>query len=228
VNSKEKTDVTQVKICGITNTEDALVAAQCGAAALGFIFYPPSPRYIKPVDAKIIISALPDKIVKVGVFVNEQPENIKKLMETCALDMIQLHGDESPEYCRQFPASMMIKAFDLINNDDMNRALTYPVAALLVDSRHAGLYGGTGKVSNWELASRLKNKKSLILSGGLNAENVADALKTVAPTALDINSGVEASPGKKDHKKLARIFDIIRAYDTTPPNLHSIFQKRKI
>jgi phosphoribosylanthranilate isomerase len=220
--------VIQVKICGITSTEDALVAAQYGAAALGFIFYPPSPRYIKPVDAKKIISAMPDKVVKVGVFVNEQPENIKKLMETCVLDMIQLHGDEAPEDCRQFPKSMIIKAVELKNNDDINRALSYPVSAFLLDTRHAGLYGGTGKVSNWELASRLKNKKPLILSGGLNAENVADALKTVAPDALDINSGVEASPGKKDHKKLARIFDIIRAYDTTPPNLHSLFQKRKI
>ena len=218
--------MTEVKICGITSTEDALVAAHCGATALGFIFYPPSPRYIKPEDAKIIISALPDKVVKVGVFVNEKPENIKKLVEACALDMIQLHGDESSEYCRQFPTSMMIKAVELKNNDDIDRALTYPVAALLIDTRDAGLYGGTGKKSNWGLAGDLRGKKPLILSGGLNAENVADALKTVGPVALDINSGVEASPGKKDHQKLACIFDIIQASDTKHENFQLIFKKR--
>ena len=218
----------EVKICGITNIEDALCAVQCGAKALGFIFYPPSPRYIKSYNAQKIIGALPDKVVKVGVFVNEQPENIKKLVETCGLDMIQLHGDESPEYCLQFLTSMMIKAVELKNNDDIDRALTYSVAALLLDTRDAGLYGGTGKKSNWKMACRLKDKKPLILSGGLNAGNVADALETVDPDALDINSGVETSPGKKDHQKLARIFDIIRAYDTKHENLQSIFKKREI
>lgn len=220
--------MTQVKICGITNTEDALVAAQCGAAALGFIFYPPSPRYIKPFDVKKIISALPYNVVKVGVFVNDEPENIKKIVASCALDMIQLHGDESPEYCRQFPAPMIIKAIELKNNDDIHRALTYHAAALLVDTRHAGLYGGTGITSNWNLASRLNSKKPLILSGGLNAENITEALKTIAPDALDINSGVETSPGKKDHKKLARLFDMIRTSDTKPENSQRIFKKREL
>ena len=220
--------MTQVKICGITNTQDALVAAQCGASALGFIFYPPSPRYIKPEEAKKIISVLPDKLIKVGVFVNEKPKNVKKIMEYCPLDMIQLHGDETPEYCRQFRASIIIKAVELKNRNDLKRVLDYDVAAILVDSRHAGLYGGTGKKSNWELACGVKNKKTLILSGGLNEENIAEALKTVAPAALDICSGVESSPGKKDHKKLAHIFDIIRASDTTLENSQLIFKKRKI
>lgn len=220
--------MTQVKICGITNTQDALIAAQCGAAALGFIFYPQSPRYIKPEEAKKIIRALPDKLIKVGVFVNEKLQEIKRIKDFCALDMIQLHGDESPEYCRQFPASIVIKAIELKNHDAVNRALSYCVAALLVDTRHAGFYGGTGKKSNWELACRIKNKKPLILSGGLNAENIAEALKTVAPAALDINSGVELSPGKKDHKKLVHIFDIIRASDTTLENSQLIFKKREL
>ncbi len=219
--------MTQVKICGITNQEDALAAAQCGSAALGFIFYPPSPRYIKPEDAKIIIGSLPDKLVKIGVFVNEKPQEIKRVMEYCALDMIQLHGDESPEYCRQFPAAVIIKAIELKNNDDVIRTLDYDVAAILVDNRHAGLYGGTGKKSNWDLACRIKDKKPLILSGGLNADNIAEALKSVAPAALDINSGVEKSPGIKDHKKLAQIFDIIRTADTTPVNSLLIFKKRE-
>jgi len=105
--------MTQVKICGITNSQDALAAAKCGAAALGFIFHPPSPRYVKPEDAKKIISSLPEKLVRVGVFVNEKPEKIKRIMEYCALDMIQLHGDESMDFCRNFPASIIIKAIEL-------------------------------------------------------------------------------------------------------------------
>ena len=218
--------MTQVKICGITNEEDALCAAKLGAAALGFIFYPPSPRNIKPADARKIVSVLPDELVKVGVFVNEKADEIKRVMEYCGLDMIQLHGDESPEYCREFSAYRIIKAVELKNEDDLNRALDYDVAALLVDSRHAGLYGGTGKKANWELACRIKNKKPLILSGGLNEENIAEAMQTVAPAALDINSGVESKPGKKDHAKLARIFDIIRAVDTAPDNALLIFTKR--
>lgn len=218
--------MTQVKICGITNKEDALFASQCGTAALGFIFYPPSSRYIKPDDAKKIINTLPDNVIKVGVFVNEKPLEIKRIKDYCALDMIQLHGDESPEYCCQFQASIVIKAVELKNDDDVKGALSYDVAALLVDTRHAGLYGGTGKKSNWELACRLMNKKPLILSGGLNEENVTAALKTVAPAALDINSGVEISPGRKDHTKLRRILDIIRSADTTPDNTILIFTKR--
>lgn len=219
--------MTQVKICGITNLQDALVATRCGAAAVGFIFYPPSPRHIKPVDAKQIVGSLPDKLVKVGVFVNETPQEIKRVMEYCSLDMIQLHGDETPEYCHQFPVAITIKAVELKNNDDVKRALGYKVAAILIDSRHAGLFGGTGKKSNWELTCRIKDKKPLILSGGLNADNIAEALKSVTPAALDINSGVEASPGKKDHKKLTQIFDIIRAFDATPENSLLIFKKRE-
>jgi phosphoribosylanthranilate isomerase len=218
--------VTPVKICGITNKEDALYAAGCGAAALGFIFYPASPRYVKPEDARKIISILPDELVKVGVFVNEKADEIIRVMEYCGLDMIQLHGDESPEFCREFTASQIIKAVELKNDDDLKHAYSYEVAALLVDSRHAGLYGGTGRKANWKLACRTKNKKPLILSGGLNEENIAEALQTVAPTALDINSGVESEPGKKDHAKLARIFDIIRAVDTTSDNVLLIFTKR--
>lgn len=217
--------MTSVKICGITNDGDALFAARCGAAALGFIFYPPSPRYIKPDDAKNIIVVLPDQVIRVGVFVNENPDAIKRIMEYCALDMIQLHGDESPEYCRQFPASMLIKAVELKNEDDINRAFTYDAAAILVDSRHAGLYGGNGKTVNWKLSRRISNKKPLILSGGLNAKNVIDALQTVKPAALDINSGVEESPGRKDHKKLAQIFKTIRAEDTASEDLQKIFKK---
>ena len=218
--------MTQVKICGITNEEDALCAAKLGAAALGFIFYPPSPRNIKPADARKIVSVLPDELVKVGVFVNEKATEIKRVMKYCGLDMIQLHGDESPAYCREFPASQVIKAVEFKNDDDFNQASGYDVAAILVDSRHAGLYGGTGKKANWELACRIKNKKPLILSGGLNEGNIAEAIKAVTPNALDINSGVELRPGKKDHAKLARIFDIIQHADVELNERQLIFSKR--
>ena len=217
--------MTQVKICGITNKEDALCAAKLGASALGFIFYPPSPRYIKPADARKIVGVLPDDLIKVGVFVNEKPKEIKRIMEYCGLDMIQLHGDESPEYCREFPSAQVIKAVDLKNEADFVYAKSYHVGAILVDSRHAGLYGGTGRKSNWDLACRIKNKKPLILSGGLNEKNITEALKTVAPAALDINSGVESKPGKKDHAKLARIFDIIRHTDVEPGEI--LFLRRE-
>ena len=218
--------MTQIKICGITNEEDALHAAGCGAAALGFIFYPPSPRYVKPEDARKIISVLSDKLVKIGVFVNEKVDEIKRVMEYCGLDMIQLHGDESPEYCLDFQASRIIKAVELTNEDDLNIAFDYDVAALLVDSRHAGLYGGTGKKANWDLAYRIKKNKPLILSGGLNEENIVQAIKNVAPHALDINSGVESKPGKKNHAKLARIFDIIRSAGVKPSEITLVFARR--
>jgi phosphoribosylanthranilate isomerase len=226
VPSEERVKVTEVKICGITNQEDASFAANCGAAALGFIFYPLSPRYIKPANAEQITGGLPDKTVRVGVFVNADPEEINKIVERCGLDMIQLHGDESPDYCSQFPASMVIKAIELKNEQDLNNALNYNVTALLIDCRHAGLYGGTGRKANWDLACRIKNTKPLILSGGLKKDNIVEALRSVAPAALDINSGVETSPGRKDHEKLARIFDIIRAADTAPEISPLIFSKR--
>lgn len=214
----------QVKICGITNLEDALCAAESGAAAVGFIFYPPSSRYIEPQKAREIIGCLPDHLVAVGVFVNEQTEIVKKIFEDCCLDMIQLHGDESSEYCRQFPTRLVIKALELKTEEDLKKAAGLAVAAILVDNRQAGLYGGTGKTANWELARRLS--KPMILSGGLNEGNVADALQKVHPAALDINSGVESAPGKKDPAKIARIMQIIKD-GTTGNKIQKIFIRRE-
>jgi phosphoribosylanthranilate isomerase len=220
--------VTQIKICGITNEEDALRAAKLGAAALGFIFYPPSPRYVRPKVVRKIVKKLPLNLAKVGVFVNESAEEIKKIIKYCRLDFIQLHGDESVEYYRNFPTSTIIKTVELLNESDLVKAFSYNVAAILVDSRHAGLYGGTGKRANWALACRIKNKKPLILSGGLNEDNVAQAIKDVAPHALDINSGVEKSPGKKDHIKMVRIFDIVHKVGSEMDDTPLIFTKREI
>lgn len=198
----------QTKICGITNIEDALCAAANSATAVGFIFYPPSLRYIQPQQARVIIDKLPRDLVKVGVFVNETAEEVKRIFYYCGLDMIQFHGDEPPDYCRQFPARGIIKAMELRNEEDVRTAAHYDVAAILADSRHAGLYGGTGKTSNWDLAKRFS--RPLILSGGLNENNMIEALHKVKPGALDINSGVENAPGKKDPAKIARIMQIIK------------------
>ncbi len=218
--------MTQIKICGITNIEDALCAASCGSDALGFIFYPPSPRYIAPEQARLIIKKLPLNIVSIGVFVNEDTKEVKKIAELCDLDFIQLQGDESVEYCQDFSSKIIIKAVELCDENDLQNAVRYNAAAILTDSRHAGLYGGTGKKSNWDLALQLKSKKPLILAGGLNENNVCEALEKVVPHALDINSGVEIKPGKKDHEKLARIFDVIRRAAAGHKEMELIFTKR--
>jgi phosphoribosylanthranilate isomerase len=214
----------QVKICGITNLEDALCAASNGAAAVGFIFYPPSPRYIAPQKASEIIDRLPPDLVKVGVFVNERTTTVQEIFNDCRLDMVQLHGDESPEYCRAFPARQTIKALALENDGDLKKAAAFDVSAILVDSRHAGLYGGTGKTANWEMASQIL--QPLILSGGLQEENILEAIRGVHPSALDINSGVERSPGKKDPGKIARLIGMIQS---APPGdeVPQIFVQRE-
>jgi phosphoribosylanthranilate isomerase len=198
----------QVKICGITSLQDALCAAENGAAAVGFVFYPPSPRFIEPQKAAEISKALPARLVRVGVFVNAEEPCVWRTFEDCRLDMIQLHGDESPAYCRQFPKNRIIKAMTLKTDDDVRRAGDFDAAAILVDARHAGLYGGTGKTVRWDLAGKIAGP--LILSGGLNESNVLSALQKVRPAALDINSSVEERPGKKDAIKIKNIMQLIK------------------
>ena len=209
----------QVKICGITNLEDALTAAENGADAVGFIFHPPSPRFIEPQKAAQITKALPDRLVKVGVFVNEKESFVRHTIEHCRLDMIQLHGDESPGYCRQFPKNRILKALVLQTEEDVRKSEAFDVAAILVDARHNGLYGGTGRTADWDLARKIAGP--LILSGGLNEFNVPAALEVVRPAALDINSGAEEKPGKKDSAKIARMMRIIHSASAgeTPLNI---------
>lgn len=200
----------EIKICGITRLEDALHAASCGANALGFIFYRQSPRYIAPAVAAKIIAQLPRDICKVGVFVNEQAKMIKETAAACGLDLIQLHGDETIYYCEGFRRDVLIKALPLETEEDLQGASRYPVRALLVDARATGRYGGTGRQVSWSLAARMGKQRPLILAGGLNSENIAAALRTVRPRAVDINSGVEDAPGKKNAEKVKEIIAIIR------------------
>lgn len=200
----------EIKICGMTRLEDVLVAAECGAHALGFIFYPRSPRYIPPAEAKELISHLPSEVVRVGVFVNEKAETVKEIQDFCGLDLLQLHGDESPDYCRRFSSSHLIRAVSPRSEEDLPPLEKYPCRAILLDSRKGKLYGGTGRPSNWALGVRIRERFPLILAGGLNAGNVSEAIKTVAPQAVDINSGVESAPGIKDPEKIRAVIDIVQ------------------
>jgi phosphoribosylanthranilate isomerase len=202
--------MTQIKICGITNIDDALCAAACGADAVGFIFHEASPRYIAPKRAKGIIAALPRRISTVGVFVNREAEEVAQTVEDCGLDLIQLHGDESPEYCRRFPPERLIKAVFPQAPEDIRALDAYEVRAFLVDARKAGCYGGTGKRADWGIAARLGKTHPLILAGGLGIANIGEALSAVAPGAVDINSGCERTPGIKDHDRMRRIVGMIR------------------
>ncbi|MHB8772735.1 MAG: phosphoribosylanthranilate isomerase [Syntrophales bacterium] len=205
--------MTEIKICGITRREDALCAAESGADALGFIFHRPSSRYVTAERAREIIAELPRGIVTVGVFVNRPAEEVERIVATCGIDLIQLHGDESPDYCRGFAAERIIKAVSPRTAADLGRLADYEVRAFLADARDAGRYGGTGKRADWELAARIGKKHPLNLAGGLDAEAISAALAAVAPCAVDINSGCERSPGIKDHDLLRQIIRVTRDTD---------------
>lgn len=215
--------MTEIKICGITNLEDARCAFELGADALGFIFHPKSPRYVTPGAAKEIIQGLPGKITKVGVFVNREHQVVKGMASYCGLDIIQFHGDETPEYCSSFQTYPLIKAISEWKETELNRLSEYPVKAFLVDARDTERYGGTGKKSNWTLAKKIGEIKPLILAGGLKEENIREAIETVSPDAVDINSGVEISARKKDPEKIKEIIGIVRAMDRKCKT--SIFRK---
>ena len=204
----------RVKVCGITNLEDALYAYKYGADALGFIFYKKSPRYVDKDMVREIIKALPPFILTVGVFVNESEEVIKKTVEYTGIDIIQLHGDESPDFCRRFK-QRVIKAFRISSDKDINIISEYEVYGVLLDSYSEGGFGGSGKSFDWGIASKLKNRKNLIISGGLNSDNVAEAIRLFRPCGVDVSSGVELYPGKKDPAKLKDFISSAKGYYAT-------------
>lgn len=192
----------KVKICGITNVDDALHAVACGADALGFVFYEKSPRCVTPESAQQIIAALPPFVTTVGLFVNETPARIREIADDCGLDVIQLHGDERPQDCN-FAPRRVIKALRVKTASSLAGHEEYQVSALLLDTWVAGAYGGTGETFNWELAASIAHQRPVILAGGLTQENVALAIEAVRPYAVDVSSGVEAAPGQKDPQKVA-------------------------
>jgi len=196
-----------IKICGITEVDDAVKIAELGVNALGFIFYLKSRRYISPDKAKEIIKHLPPFINTVGVFVNEKKESVIDVLNRCPIDILQFHGDETPEYCGQFN-KRFIKAFRVNEDFSFDVFLKFPASAFLLDSLVTGEYGGTGVVFDWDIAVKAKKYGKIILSGGLNQENLSSAVAKVNPYGVDISTGVEIKPGKKDICKVKEIVKI--------------------
>ena len=192
----------KIKICGITELDDALHALDCGADALGFVFYERSPRAITRKKAQGIIAALPPFVTVVGLFVNEDPGTVREISDDCGLDVIQYHGDESPETVRLAPRRA-IRALRVRESETLDDIEHYPACGLLLDAWIPGAFGGTGVLCNWEIAADIAQKRPVILAGGLTPENVAEAIKTVRPYGVDVSSGVEERPGHKDRTKVA-------------------------
>ncbi|ATX83073.1 phosphoribosylanthranilate isomerase [Mariprofundus ferrinatatus] len=192
---------TRIKVCGITRLEDALAASELGVDAVGFVFYPKSPRYIEPAKAAAIIRQLPPFVSAVGLFVNPDQAQIAEILKSVPLGVIQLHGDESPEFC-QAQRRRVLKAIPVSGPDDLKRAASYNCPLLLDAKAPAGVYGGTGTSFDWSLLKGFKHNYPLSLAGGLNADNVKEALAVRQWFALDVSSGVETSPGIKSAEKM--------------------------
>ena len=202
----------RVKICGITNLEDALAAVDAGADALGFMFYEKSPRKVPVKVAADIMRRLPPFVGKVGVFVNAAEESVRRSFAECGLDTLQFHGDETPEFCGKFSPLKVYKAFRIQTLESLQALPAYKTDAWLLDSFTPDKPGGTGTQFDWDLAIEAKQLgRPIILAGGLTPDNVADALRKVRPFAVDVSSGVESAPGKKDHEKIRDFIAAVRA-----------------
>jgi phosphoribosylanthranilate isomerase len=192
----------KVKICGITNLADGMAAAEAGADALGFVFYDRSPRGVSIETAADLIRHLPPFVLKVGVLVNAPEDLVFRAVRECGLSLLQFHGDEAPEYCLQF-GLMSMKAFRIRDAASLQALRNYPTDAWLLDAYVPGTPGGTGETFNWDLALEAqKLGRPIFLAGGLTPENVAEAVRRARPYGVDVSSGVEAAPGRKDHAKV--------------------------
>ena len=201
---------TRVKICGITNLADAQVAVEAGADALGFIFYEKSPRRMTIAAAAKISKHLPANVLRVGVFVNAAEELVTRAIGECGLGLLQFHGEEPPEFCMRF-GLMSMKAFRIRDAESLKELPKYPTEAWLLDAYSAENLGGTGEKFNWDLAVEAqKFGKPVFLAGGLTPENVAAAMHQVRPFGVDVSSGVESSPGKKDHAQVRAFIANVR------------------
>ena len=203
--------MTLIKICGITSLDDAHAAVAAGADALGFNFYKPSPRYITPESAREIIDTLPDFILTVGVFVNEEsPETVSAIADRSGIKAVQLHGDESPDYCRAL--NPVIKNFSVSTSFDIDQISAYEVDAIMLDTKDNRLHGGTGRVFDWSIAQQVSRIfPKLFLAGGLSPENVREAIEMVQPYAVDACSSLEDKPGIKNHERMRIFVNAVRS-----------------
>jgi len=199
----------KVKVCGVRSFEEAEASLDAGADVLGFNFWPSSPRYIAPHAAREVIAKLSPVVSTVGVFVNDVADRINEIAFDLKLTAVQLHGDESPEFCAALDSIKTIKAIRVGQDFDLNVIKSYPVSMVLLDSNIKGSYGGTGQRFDWRIAIEAKRFAPIILAGGLNTENVWDAITHVRPAAIDVCSGVEAEPGRKDLARLRRFMAVV-------------------
>ena len=191
-----------VKICGITSEADALAAVEAGADAIGLMFYEGSPRHVTLEQAKAISAALPQHVMRVGVFVNAEEAFVHQALTECMLNILQFHGDETPEECSRYPV-MTLKAFRVQGEETLAELEAYPSAGYLLDAYVKDALGGTGATFNWDLAVRAQEfGKPIFLAGGLTPENVAEAVRKVQPFGVDVSSGVESEPGRKDAEQM--------------------------
>lgn len=203
----------KVKVCGITNAEDAAAAASCGASALGFIFYKQSPRCVTVEDAYEISMSVPPFVKKVGVFVNEDSKLVNEIADRASLDLLQLSGDETSSYCKKLNRPY-IKSIRIKNRESCSEISKYDTPYVLFDNYDKDHYGGTGRAFDWELVKDLPfEERYIILSGGLSPENVKEAIAQIRPYAVDVASGVEKLPGKKDHVKMKNFIEMVKNAD---------------
>jgi phosphoribosylanthranilate isomerase len=201
-----------VKICGITRVEDATIAVSLGATAVGFIFWPGSPRRVAPADAAAIGAALPQEVWKVGVFVDAPADHIRRVIEEARLTAVQLHGSETPAAAAALNARV-IKAIALEHVDSPEALDDWRGVPILLDANDPVRKGGTGRTIDWHRAAEMAARHDIILAGGLRPGNVAEAIARVRPSGIDVSSGVEASPGVKDHDKLRSLFEALRGVE---------------
>lgn len=202
-----------VKICGLTNYDDALFAMQCGADYLGFVLVPETPRYVAPVQIRKIISKLPKSVKTVGVFMNQPADRVMQSLDETGLNIAQLHGEEEPEEIEQIGRERVWKVVMVSTAQVMEGVVRCPADMLLADSIVKGRRGGTGVVCDWSLAAGLSAQRRIMLAGGLNPDNVAEAVRRVKPFGVDVSSGVEKAPGVKDHGKIRAFIERARAFE---------------
>ncbi len=201
----------KVKICGITNLEDATASAEAGCDAMGFVFYKKSLRYIIPERARDIIKHMPAHILKIGVFVNAREKTIKRIARLCGLNILQFHGNESLKFCSKFKNYKIIKAFRIKDKMDPSQIIKYKTFGYLFDTFVESKAGGTGKNFDWKLVRHMDGlTRPVFLSGGITANNVKKAIEVVQPDWVDVSSAVEAKPGKKDHKKVKEFIEAVK------------------